>query len=38
MVMPDHIAQVVTFLCMLAEHMIRGQVIFIHGGYTLPAS
>jgi enoyl-[acyl-carrier protein] reductase III len=38
MVTPDHVAHVVTFLCMLAAHMIRGQVILVDGGYPLPAS
>ena len=38
MVTPEHVAQVVTFLCILAAHMIRGHVILVDGGYPLPAS
>jgi enoyl-[acyl-carrier-protein] reductase (NADH) len=38
MVTPEDVAQMVTFLCMLAAHMICGQVILVDSGYTLPAS
>jgi enoyl-[acyl-carrier protein] reductase III len=36
LVSPDDIAQVVAFLCSPGAAMIRGQVILIDGGYTLP--
>jgi enoyl-[acyl-carrier protein] reductase III len=37
MVKPDDIADVVAFLCQPAAEMIRGQVIVVDGGYSLPA-
>jgi enoyl-[acyl-carrier protein] reductase III len=37
LVEPDDVARVVAFLCTPAAAMIRGQVITIDGGYTLPA-
>lgn len=33
---PEDIAGVVSFLCSPASYMIRGQVIVVDGGYTLP--
>jgi len=36
LVSPEDIAQVVGFLCSPASEMIRGQVIVVDGGYTLP--
>jgi enoyl-[acyl-carrier protein] reductase III len=36
MLTPEDIAGVVAFLCSPAAEMIRGQVIMIDGGYTLP--
>ena len=36
MLTPDDIAGVVAFLCTPAAAMIRGQVIVVDGGYTLP--
>lgn len=36
LVTPQDIAQVVAFLCSPAASMIRGQVILVDGGYTLP--
>lgn len=38
LVTPADVAEVVLFLCSPAAHMIRGQVIVVDGGYTLPAS
>jgi enoyl-[acyl-carrier protein] reductase III len=37
MVAPEDIADVVAFLCQPAAEMIRGQVIVVDGGYSLPA-
>jgi enoyl-[acyl-carrier protein] reductase III len=37
LVMPEDVAEVVGFLCTPAASMIRGQVIVVDGGYTLPA-
>ncbi|MEW5941787.1 MAG: SDR family oxidoreductase, partial [Chloroflexota bacterium] len=37
LVTPEDIAGVVAFLCTPAASMIRGQVIVVDGGYTLPA-
>lgn len=34
---PEDVAGVVAFLCSPAANMIRGQVIVVDGGYTLPA-
>jgi enoyl-[acyl-carrier protein] reductase III len=36
MLMPEDVAGVVAFLCTPAAEMIRGQVILVDGGYTLP--
>jgi enoyl-[acyl-carrier protein] reductase III len=36
MLTPDDIAGVVAFLCTPEAAMIRGQVIVVDGGYTLP--
>jgi enoyl-[acyl-carrier protein] reductase III len=36
LVSPEDIASVVAFLCTPAASMIRGQVILVDGGYTLP--
>jgi len=36
LVKPEDIASVVAFLCTPAASMIRGQVILVDGGYTLP--
>ncbi len=38
LVTPADVAEVVLFLCSPAAHMIRGQVIVVDGGYTLPVS
>jgi enoyl-[acyl-carrier protein] reductase III len=38
LVTPEEVAQVVGFLCTPAASMIRGQVIVVDGGYTLPAN
>ncbi len=38
LVTPEDVAQVVGFLCTPAATMIRGQVIVVDGGYTLPAN
>ncbi len=38
LVTPEDVAGVVAFLCSPAAHMIRGQVIVVDGGYTLPIS
>lgn len=37
LVTPEDVAGVVAFLCSPAAEMIRGQVIVVDGGYTLPA-
>jgi enoyl-[acyl-carrier protein] reductase III len=37
LVTPEDVAEVVAFLCTPAASMIRGQVIVVDGGYTLPA-
>ena len=37
LVTPKEVAEVVAFLCTPAAHMIRGQVIVVDGGQTLPA-
>jgi enoyl-[acyl-carrier protein] reductase III len=37
LVTPQDVAEVVAFLCTPASSMIRGQVIVVDGGYTLPA-
>lgn len=36
LVTPQDVAQVVAFLCSPAAEMIRGQVLVVDGGYTLP--
>ncbi|MCX6033852.1 MAG: SDR family oxidoreductase, partial [Chloroflexi bacterium] len=36
LVTPEDVAGVVAFLCTPAASMIRGQVIIVDGGYTLP--
>jgi enoyl-[acyl-carrier protein] reductase III len=36
LVLPEDIARVTAFLCSPAASMIRGQVILVDGGYTLP--
>lgn len=36
LVTPEDVAEVVAFLCTPAASMIRGQVIVVDGGYTLP--
>ncbi len=36
LVTPEDVAEVVAFLCTSAASMIRGQVIVVDGGYTLP--
>lgn len=36
LVTPEDVAEVVAFLCSPAAEMIRGQVITVDGGYTLP--
>jgi len=38
LVTPEDVANVVAFLCTPAASMIRGQVILMDGGYTLPVS
>jgi enoyl-[acyl-carrier protein] reductase III len=38
LVTPEDVAGVVGFLCTPAASMIRGQVIIVDGGYTLPAN
>jgi enoyl-[acyl-carrier protein] reductase III len=38
LVTPEDVANVVAFLCTPAASMIRGQVILVDGGYTLPVS
>ncbi len=38
LVTPEDVAEVVGFLCTPAANMIRGQVIVVDGGYTLPAN
>ncbi|MGE5222753.1 MAG: enoyl-[acyl-carrier-protein] reductase FabL [Omnitrophica WOR_2 bacterium] len=37
LITPEEVAEVVAFLCTPAASMIRGQVILMDGGYTLPA-
>ena len=37
MVEPDDIAQAVGFLCGAGAEMIRGQVLIVDGGYSLPS-
>ncbi len=37
LVTPEDVAEVAAFLCSPAADMIRGQVIVVDGGYTLPA-
>ena len=37
-VMPDDVAGVVSFLCSADAEMIRGQVVVVDGGWSLPAS
>ena len=38
LVTPEEVVEVVAFLCTPAANMIRGQVIVVDGGYTLPAN
>jgi len=38
LVTPEDVAEVVAFLCTPSASMIRGQVIVVDGGYTLPAN
>jgi enoyl-[acyl-carrier protein] reductase III len=38
LVTPEDVARVVGFLCTPAANMIRGQVLVVDGGYTLPAN
>jgi enoyl-[acyl-carrier protein] reductase III len=38
LVTPEDVAEVVAFLCTPAASMIRGQVIVVDGGYTLPVN
>jgi len=38
LVTPEDVAEVIGFLCSPAASMIRGQVIVVDGGYTLPAN
>lgn len=38
LVTPEDVAEVVAFLCTSAASMIRGQVIVVDGGYTLPVA
>ena len=38
LVTPEDVAGVVAFLCSPAAAMIRGQVLVVDGGFTLPAS
>ena len=38
LVTPEDVAEVVGFLCSPAASMIRGQVIIVDGGYTLPVA
>jgi enoyl-[acyl-carrier protein] reductase III len=38
LVTPEDVAEVVGFLCTPTANMIRGQVIVVDGGYTLPAN
>jgi enoyl-[acyl-carrier protein] reductase III len=38
LVTPEDVAEVVGFLCTPSASMIRGQVIVVDGGYTLPAN
>ncbi len=38
LVTPEDVAEVVGFLCTPTASMIRGQVILVDGGYTLPAN
>jgi enoyl-[acyl-carrier protein] reductase III len=37
-VRPDDVAGVVSFLCSADAEMIRGQVVVVDGGWSLPAS
>jgi enoyl-[acyl-carrier protein] reductase III len=38
LVTPEDVANVVAFLCTPAASMIRGQIVVMDGGYTLPAN